>query len=811
MSDAVIQPDWIPEDHLRRLNPIPVEDPKEISRVLENARARNIELRRGTNRYAEPERAWIKQLNSDRVSLSVENFDPSPRSQVFLNLAVDGVEYFFSCEPLRYGKGVLELRVPTVIYRAERRDRRRARGDSAASPQIKISLADGSVVNARQIDAGGDGVGVELERGVSVEPGETVVVDFVRSPSGRGRAYGEVRHASAGTPRGGWRRLGLVLTDARRDLPASQSGFPQRARLKFAEPADLAERASRRVRFKNARGERIEAIVDSVGDQRGGTAVVIPPAWGRTKESTVALAETILQTFARAGESVCVVRFDGIRRRGESSNEADCQPPVGENRYYTFSQGVRDILATLDFLDESTAYAPAAVFLVTFSIASVEGRRAIAESRGRIDGWVSLVGAVDPQSMIRVVSGGVDYFSGALDGLTFGTQYIQGLLLNVDAVTRDAIACRMAFLDDARRDMARISVPITWIYGTNDAWTSPNRVRDMLSVGPSSNRTLIEIPTGHQLRTSRQALDAFELAVVELGKLALGRTVEPVRPSPKLLRERRRAERRGLKQNTDLLTFWTEYLVGRDGRLGIELVSATSAYRSFMALQIEGLGLEPGSRVVDLGSGAGSFPVNLAEHRDLGDLHIVEVDLVREGLRRSRSRVRQLEYSRRSVDFVVADLDSCSTGARVPLVTGAADAVLASLVVNYLSDPKGLLQEAARVLAPGGRLVFSGMRPDADVSKLCVSGAAELRSGRARATWEPGEIDEIDRPLQEFISSGARLLDLEEAGVFRFWEANELLELVERRYFNLVSVQTGYGNPAQAIVVTAERTEERVG
>jgi len=95
--------------------------------------------------------------------------------------------------------------------------------------------------------------------------------------------------------------------------------------------------------YKNDRGEAIRAIINSCGDRKHATAVVIPPAWGKTKETLLPLAATILETFDKVKEPVVVLRYDGIRKRGESYNERECRFPGREHHRFTFSQGVRDI------------------------------------------------------------------------------------------------------------------------------------------------------------------------------------------------------------------------------------------------------------------------------------------------------------------------------------------------------------------------------------------------------------------------------------------------------------------------------------
>ena len=51
----------------------------------------------------------------------------------------------------------------------------------------------------------------------------------------------------------------------------------------------------------------------------------------------------------------------------------------------------------------------------------------------------------------------------------------------------------MGFLEDARRDMSRIEVPITWIHGKYDAWMDLDRVVESMSCGRTDNRRIIEV------------------------------------------------------------------------------------------------------------------------------------------------------------------------------------------------------------------------------------------------------------------------------------------------------------------------------
>jgi ubiquinone/menaquinone biosynthesis C-methylase UbiE len=560
------------------------------------------------------------------------------------------------------------------------------------------------------------------------------------------------------------------------------------------------------VRFQNARGEHIVGLVDSWNAQPGAPVVVMPPAWAKTKETLLPLARTIVATFERARQPIVVLRLDGIRRRGESYNDPECRAPGCECHRMTFSQGVSDIAATLDYVENSERFRSSRIALVTFSGASIEARKAIAEeTRGRVAGWVSVVGAADLKSGLQTVSGGQDFIGGFETGVNFGIQRVLGIETDVDLVSRDAVDSELAYLEDARRQMARIRVPITWIQGRDDAWIDPRRVREILSCGDASQRRLVEVPTGHQLRTSAQALECFQLIAGELGRFLTGKPLAPVLPDLASMEERRRAERHRLPRTTiDLREFWSGYLLGRDGRLGMDLLTSTTPYRELMALQVDALELREGDRVVDLGSGTGTVPRLLSKDRGIeSHVEIHELDFLREALSSTRRRLSGAHRPR--VAFVSCNLSlrAASGTCFIPMRDESYDAAIASLLLNYIDHPERFLVEVRRILRPGGRLVLSALRKDTDISKIYHAVSEEIRGGIARDEFQDLSSDDLDESIQSFLNESGRLLDLEEQGFFHFWDPEELVALVRSTGFETTRVSKGFGHPPQAIIVSA--------
>jgi dienelactone hydrolase len=503
------------------------------------------------NRRIDPELARIERLDADGMTLRTRNFAPGTRGAIFLNFALDGEPYFLTA-PLRDDPGGGRLRVGLP-------------GAPGAGDVRRVELVwdDRPPAEVEVSDLSPEGLALRAHDAPDLRAAGSVRVRFLDGERAGSEWHGEIRHRARDA---GWTRIGLDLSAVARGAPLHverrdaviESSVLDRTRRRWRVASAVARVATdralgalgrrtrlpevRTVEYANARGERIRGLIDSWGDPRGACAVVIPPAWGRTKETLMPLALSIVEGFRSAGEPIVVLRFDGIRKRGESHRDPECTAPGTEHHRFTFSQGVSDIGTTLDFLEGEGGFAPRRVVLVSFSAASIESRRAVA-SDPRIHGWVCVVGAADLQSMMRVISGGIDYAVGLERGARYGLQEILGVEVDMDLAGLDAFAHDLVHLDDSRRDMARIQVPVTWIHGRHDAWMDPDRARDILSRGDTSQRRFIEVPTGHMLKTSREALETFQLVTGEVGRMALGRRIRPALPDLGALDRRSRAER----------------------------------------------------------------------------------------------------------------------------------------------------------------------------------------------------------------------------------------------------------------------------
>jgi ubiquinone/menaquinone biosynthesis C-methylase UbiE len=239
----------------------------------------------------------------------------------------------------------------------------------------------------------------------------------------------------------------------------------------------------------------------------------------------------------------------------------------------------------------------------------------------------------------------------------------------------------------------------------------------------------------------------------------------------------------------------------------MELLTSTGHYRNFMRTIVEELQLQPGCRVLDLGAGTGTLVQALIREHSVDEsrLEILQVDYVRRALQRAREqRVGQSSGHFLSLVEVVSDLEMSAKSAYLPLADGSIDRIAATLLLNYLRNPDRLLREARRVLRPGGRMVVTTLRPDADISRICVDGAAELRQGLAQREFGESGARVLDESIRHVISDAARILDFEELGLFRFWDKAELSKLIRKNGFRVISISSIFGSPPQAVKITAQ-------
>jgi hypothetical protein len=107
---------------------------------------------------------------------------------------------------------------------------------------------------------------------------------------------------------------------------------------------------------------------------------------------------------------------------------------------------------------------------------------------------------------MRVISGGVDYVGGVERGIRFGFQEILGVEVDIDLAGNDAIA----------RQVSVSRMPGAILLGSRSLLrgsTVHTMRMELIASGHFSRgdarSPVVVIPTGHQLKSSRQALECF--------------------------------------------------------------------------------------------------------------------------------------------------------------------------------------------------------------------------------------------------------------------------------------------------------------
>lgn len=172
----------------------------------------------------------------------------------------------------------------------------------------------------------------------------------------------------------------------------------------------------------------------------------------------------------------------------------------------------------------------------------------------------------------------------------------------------------------------------------------------------------------------------------------------------------------------------TDYLLGHDDPELRRLEDQGKALGPATDVILKTVGIEPGMRVIDLGTGVGDVALAVADL--VGPTgKVVGIDQSEESLGYARRRAAQRGLDNTS--FVHGDLHTID-------VAGEFDAVVGRLVLVYTPDPAAVVRRYARLLRPGGLMVAievdmtaAGMVPMTEFASTILGWVTEafLRSG----------------------------------------------------------------------------------
>ena len=167
--------------------------------------------------------------------------------------------------------------------------------------------------------------------------------------------------------------------------------------------------------------------------------------------------------------------------------------------------------------------------------------------------------------------------------------------------------------------------------------------------------------------------------------------------------------------------------------------------------------LREGETVLDLGSGAGA-DVLISARRVGPTGNAIGLDMTDEMLELARTNAADAGVG--NVEFVKGYLED------MPLADASVDVVISNCVINLSADKRKVIQEAARVLRPGGRFAVSDVIADPNMDGAtrsdmaawtgCIAGAlteTDFRAALHDAGFEAIEIRETHRVHQHAASA----------------------------------------------------------
>ncbi|HUI69735.1 MAG TPA: methyltransferase domain-containing protein [Spirochaetia bacterium] len=578
--------------------------------------------------------------------------------EAYFAFSWNGGSHYFKATSIEPRQGRLSFHFPVVVLRSQNRAyvRRSVRADHNERIQISSEESPQRTFTGFVIDISRRGFLCEI----LVPPGQQELfssgksVHYVADDRLGIDFFGQIRHARTFRTADGVRlRLGIEAGILRRDTAPGRLANDEWDRgMPYQGGADGPSRPieSLRVSITNSKGQQISGLLNATRLPVEAPVVVIPPAYGKKKEAYSPLVATILATFWAQGKDIAILRYDGINRPGESHQDVADAKRGYEMLSYRWSQGAKDLRAALAFVRKNPHFAAQEVVLITFSMSAVEARRLLGRQPKGIKLWVSCMGAPSAQSTLRNVLGGIDVISNYRAGIPNGIMGLLGHLVDMDRAARDMVREKYANQTDARLDMSRIKIPVFWIYGRYDKWIDPEDVVDLMSVEAGASRELLEIPAGHNLRTSNDAIQTFKLITGFVYEKLHGEHVVPRDPSKENMVSLLSTEREALERRSgpSISEYWREYLIGSErSSVGYDFYRNIEEFTGFLRSEARSLELDGREIVADFGCGTGLFlevllGILVQDGKMPAKHEITAVDLVQEALEKTKAKCDRL-------------------------------------------------------------------------------------------------------------------------------------------------------------------------
>jgi SAM-dependent methyltransferase/alpha-beta hydrolase superfamily lysophospholipase len=520
---------------------------------------------------------------------------------------------------------------------------------------------------------------------------------------------------------------------------------------------------------------------------------LIAPAYGETKENNLLLSAYL------AANHFYGLRFDWSDHVGESE---------GDIFTSTLTKMQQALASLLDYAELRFSARPVGIFAT--SLAARVAIKLTAQDR-RPAFLVCLTPVVDLRETLMMVYK-EDLVGNYSVGKRYGTIDILGFSINADNFLDDAIKNSFLDLESTKLDASRITIPTFFVVGQRDSWVRKADAESIVDCLKSRRKAIISLPTVlHRLlenpKVAESAVKEVVKGVIECTNRSQINLDAIQVPDSNQIISRKVEEKKHLREQYEYSRatergFWKAYLAKFQYVFNIP-----DFYGLLESIHNRLGGTWPGQKVLDAGCGVGNFGLFLLtkqlyrvqqdlQYATLEPVRYYGVDFVCDAISAASLQIIRLRNEFKSKlglsgsnvslvneEFVVADLET-----ELPFPSEFFDQACCNLVISYLQDPATLLKELWRVLRPGGRVVISSLKPNADLSEIY----------RNFISWaeNPAEIEEG----RQLLNNAGMIKLKESAGIYHFYCEKELRDIARKVGFPRAKTFRSFGNQANLIV-----------
>jgi ubiquinone/menaquinone biosynthesis C-methylase UbiE/alpha-beta hydrolase superfamily lysophospholipase len=514
--------------------------------------------------------------------------------------------------------------------------------------------------------------------------------------------------------------------------------------------------------------------------------VVLAPGYGETKRDYLPLA----YYFAHNGYHV--IRYDHTNHVGESE---------GAHFNSSLSSMKLDFQAVIQNVGQQWPQSP--IIGVASSLASRVALKAEAETPS-LSLLVLLVGIVDVQQTVATLHQ-EDVFANYLNGYIQDSANILGFNVGRHFL-QDALTSQFSTLKTTLEDVQGITTPIMYIAAGKDAWIEKQALATFKESLHSLEATWIDVPEAlHRLQENPKIARTIYRRIIQYCHTHLAISSQDTQifePNRGDLGRQNRQEKFVLQeqsQNQVGQTFWSDYLGN------FQTVGSCQDYVQLLDHVFHALGpIAPGQHLLDAGCGNGNAGLYFLQslqkpsiRSPLGSndpIRYVGIDVVKEALERAEFQMTQTfqtlnkscdpQFSPIQMSWSQVDLHH-----QLPFPDNQFDRIVSNLVIGYVDDPKAVLRELFRVLAPGGRMVITNLKPDGDFSVIYQNLVSHI--GHRQQKIE----------ARELLNNYGKIRQAEKEGKIRFFDHAEWRTTLDMLNGINAGVHPTFANQAYLIVL----------